>query len=264
MQTSLPAVDLGIAGRAALVTGASSGIGLAIARALAAEGARVSVAARTKADVEQTVTELGGAAAGHRGYAVDLAAPDGPAQLLAACAGSGDVDILIHNVGGTLGVNDPLAPLDRWRDVARLNLDIAIELNAALIPGMQARGWGRVVSILSLGTREHSGTIAYGTAKAALGAYTRGLARNVARDGVVVSAVTPGAVLTEGGHWAKQIATNPERVKTYLATETVRGRFVEPREVASVVAFLASEAASGCGGTFVSVDAGQGRSYEQP
>ncbi len=179
-------------------------------------------------------------------------------------AAFGDIDILVHNVGGTLGVNDPLAPVERWRDVLRINLEIAIELNDALMPAMRTRGWGRVVSVLSTGAREHSGTIAYGTAKAALGAYTRGLARNVAKDGVVVTAVSPGAVITENGHWAKQQATDPERVARYLATETVRGRFVEPDEVASVVAFLASERASACGGTFVGVDAGQARSFEQP
>ena len=257
-------MDLGIKGRGALVTGASAGIGLAIAQALAAEGARVAIAARTAADVDAAVAKLGGHAAGHRGYAVDLTAGDGPARLLAARADFGTIDILIHNLGGTLGVNDPLAPVDRWREVLRLNLEVAIELNDALVPAMRERGWGRVVSVLSLGAREHSGTIAYGTAKSALGAYTRGLARNVARDGVVVTAVSPGATLTENGHWAQQTASDPQRVAAYLATETMRGRFVEPREIAAVVAFLASEAASACAGTFVGVDAGQGRSYEQP
>ncbi|HVA34375.1 MAG TPA: SDR family oxidoreductase [Candidatus Baltobacteraceae bacterium] len=268
-------MDLGIAGRGALVTGGSDGIGLAISQALAAEGARVAIAARTQSHVEAAVATLGGHGAGrsldsarddreHCGYTVDLTAEDGPRRLLAACAEFGAIDILIHNLGGTLGVNDPLAPVARWRDVFRLNLEVAIELNDALVPAMTERGWGRIVSVLSLGAREHSGTIAYGTAKAALGAYTRGLARNVARHGVVVTAVSPGATLTENGHWAQQQMTDPERVAAYLKAETVRGRFVEAREVAAVVAFLASEAASACGGTFVGVDAGQGRSYEQP
>jgi 3-oxoacyl-[acyl-carrier protein] reductase len=257
-------LDLGITGRRALVTGASAGIGFAIAGVLAAEGARVAIVARNAADVETAVAALGGRDGGHRGYTVDLTAVDGPARLLAACADFGPVDILVHNLGGTLGVNDPLAPLERWRDVFRVNLDVAIELNGALIPGMIERGWGRVAAILSLSAREHSGTIAYGTAKAALGAYTRGLARNVARHGVVVTAVSPGATLTENGHWAQQQAADPGRVAAYLQNETARGRFVEPHEVADVVAFLCSERASGCGGTFVGVDAGQGRSFEQP
>jgi 3-oxoacyl-[acyl-carrier protein] reductase len=257
-------LDLGIAGRGALVTGGSEGIGLAIARALAAEGARIAIAARTQSHVDAALVALGGKEAGHRGYTADLTAADGPRRLLSACAEFGAIDILIHNLGGTLGVNDPLAPIERWRDVLRLNLEIAIELNDALVPAMSERGWGRIVSVLSLGAREHSGTIAYGTAKAALGAYTRGLARNVARHGVVVTAVSPGATLTENGHWAQQQVTDPERVAAYLKTETVRGRFVEAREVAAVVAFLASEAASACSGTFVGVDAGQGRSFEQP
>jgi len=257
-------VDLGIAGRRALVTGASSGIGFAIAQTLAAEGAQIALAARTAPDVDAAVARLGGTSAGHRGYTVDLTSDGGPATLLAACTDFGAIDIIVHNLGGTLGVNDPLAPLAQWRDVFRINLEVAIELNDALIPAMRERGWGRVVAVLSLGAREHSGTIAYGTAKAALGAYTRGLARNVARDGVVVTAVSPGATLTENGHWAEQTRTNPQRVANYLATETTRGRFVEPHEIAAVVAFLASDAASACGGTFVGVDAGQGRSFEQP
>jgi 3-oxoacyl-[acyl-carrier protein] reductase len=257
-------LDLGIAGRGALVTGASAGIGLAIAQVLAAEGARVAIVARTAADIAAAIGTFENRAGGHRGYAVDLAAPEGPARLLTACTDFGAIDILVHNLGGTLGVNDPLAPLARWRDVLRLNLEVAIELNDALLPAMRERGWGRVVSVLSVGAHEHSGTIAYGTAKAALGAYTRGLARNVAREGIVVSAVSPGATLTENGHWAQQQATDPERVARYLATETVRGRFVEPHEVAAVVAFLASERAAACAGTFVGVDAGQARSFEQP
>lgn len=257
-------MDLGIAGRRALVTGGSAGIGFAIAEALAREGALVMIAARTADGVAEAVTRIGGGAAGHAACTVDLTAVDGPATLLAACNAFGTVDILVHNLGGTLGVNDPLAALPMWRDVFRINLEVAIELNEALIPPMRAGGWGRVIAVLSLGAREHSGTIAYGTAKAALGAYTRGLARNVARDGVVVAAVSPGATLTENGHWAEQTRTNPQRVADYLATETVRGRFVEPREVAAVVTFLASDAASACSGAFVAVDAGQGRSFEQP
>lgn len=237
---------------------------MAIAEALAREGARVAVAARTPAAVASAVDRLGGSAAGHLGCTVDLTADDGPRALLAACAAFGPIDIVVHNLGGTLGVNDPLAPPEEWRKVFRLNLEVAIELNDALIPPMRSAGWGRVVAVLSLGAREHSGTIAYGTAKAALGAYTRGLARNVARDGVVVTAVSPGATLTENGHWAEQSRTNPERVAAYLAAETVRGTFVEPREIANVVAFLASDAAGACAGTFVGVDAGQGRSFEQP
>jgi 3-oxoacyl-[acyl-carrier protein] reductase len=258
-------MDLGIARRGALVTGASRGIGRATALMLAAEGARVAICARTAGDVDAVVAECGGPERGHRGFVLDLAAEDAPAALAGRLAAEfGDVDILVHNLGGTLGVNDPLAPPALWRDVFRLNLEVAIELNGILIPAMAERAWGRVVSVLSLGAREHSGTIAYGTAKAALGAYTRGLARNVGRDGVVVTAVTPGAVLTDDGHWANQTRTNPARVEAYLASETIRGRFIEPREVAGAIVFLCSEFASACGGTFIGVDAGAGRSFEAP
>ena len=144
-------MNLGLSGKTAVVTGAGRGLGEDICRRLAGEGARVFALSRTQSDLEKLVTDMGGEADGHRFAAVDLAAEDGPAQAIAAVEAAGVTpDILVNNVGGNLGYTDPLGPVDEWRRVMRLNVEIAIELNAAFIPPMRAKKWGRVVHVSSI------------------------------------------------------------------------------------------------------------------
>ena len=259
------AVNLGIAGKTALVTAASRGVGRACAMALAAEGARVTVCARSGAELDALVEAMGGAKDGHRAIVADLLADDGPARVIdAALAGDARCEIVVHNLGGTLGVRNPLAPLDDWRAVWRANLEVAIELNARLVPPMRRAGWGRIVAITSVAGSEHQGALAYASAKAALNAYVRGLAREVVADGVVVSAVSPGTVLTEDGVWDRRQRFDPAATAAYVAEKLPAGRFSSPESVSGVVAFLCSVQASDCAGTIVSVDAGQGRAFGVP
>jgi 3-oxoacyl-[acyl-carrier protein] reductase len=258
-------VRFGIAGKTAFVSAASRGIGRACALALAAEGARVAVCARSSDELDTLVEALGGASAGHRAIVGDLCTDDGPAGAAAAAlALFGRVDILVHNLGGTLGVRDAFAPIDRWRAVWRANLEAAIELNAVLVPAMQRAGWGRIVAIGSLAGSEHQGALPYATAKAALHAYVRGLARELVADGIVVSAVVPGTVVTDGGVWDQRQRTDPVATAAYIADRLPAGRFSSPEAIADVVTFLCSEQASECAGTIMSVDAGQGRAFGVP
>lgn len=253
-------MDLGIAGRRALVTGASRGIGRACALALAAEGARVAVCARASSELDATLAALG--AGGHRAFAVDLMSDDGPATLLRSlAAGFGEPDIVVHNVGGTLGVRDPLSPIAEWRKVFRLNLEIAMELDAGIIPPMQARHDGRIVFISSLAAFEIQGAVPYSVAKAALTAYVRGIGRTYAPDGVVISAVVPGVVLSPGGPWDEATRRDPAYVEAYIKERIPRGRFGSPEEVASAVTYLASVHAAPFNGSIVPLEGGQGRSF---
>lgn len=255
-------MDLGINGRLALVTGAGRGIGRAIALCLAREGASVAVVSRTSAEIEELVEEIGGRNKGHYGIALDLVQENSPAELVNIMKKDfGEISILVHNVGGTLDIKDPFCSVHDWRRIYRLNFEIAVELNTLLVPRMQKEGWGRVVHISSISSMENQGPVTYCAIKAALTAYTRSFGGVVAPDGVVISAVLPGAVFTEGGYWDITSKENPEHVKKYLTERQRIGRFGKPEEIGNYVAFLCSDLASFNTGSIVPIDGGQGRGY---
>lgn len=254
-------MDLGIVGRRALVTGAGRGLGRAIALSLAQEGAKVVCVSRTRADIDALLVSIGGEAAGHLGIAMDLIPEGAPAELMARIAEFAPLDIVVHNAGGTLDISDPFCSIADWRKVYRFNFELAVELNAMILPGMQQRKWGRVCHISSISAMENHGPVPYCAMKAALTAYTRSMGGVVAPDGVVVSAVLPGAVFTENGYWDQASRERPEHVHKYLNERQRIGRFGRPEEIANFVAYLCSELASFNTGSIVPIDGGQGRGY---
>ncbi len=255
-------MDLGINGKRALVTGAGRGLGRSIALNLAKEGAKVAVVARTASDIDSLVAEMGGPDAGHFGLALDLVQEGAPTELLDALdADFGPTEIVVHNVGGTLDIRDPYCSIEDWRSLWRLNVEVAVELNHRLLPAMQKRGWGRVVQVSSIAATENQGPVPYCSVKSAVTAYTRSMGRLVSPDGVIMTAVLPGAVFTEGGDWDNMQKTRPEHVETYLADRMAIHRFGVPDEIGTVVTFLCSEQASFCVGSIVPVDGGQGRGF---
>lgn len=255
-------MELGIRGKRALVTGGGRGIGRAIALALANEGVHVAVAARTQVDIEKTVREMGGTNSGHFGISTDLTENDGPRKLVGILHEKfGELSIVVHNLGGTLNIKDPFCSVEDWRRVYRINFEVAVELNTLLVPAMQKRNWGRVVHISSIAAMENQGPVTYCSMKAALTAYTRSFGGVVAPDGVVVSAVLPGAVFTEKGYWDLASQRDPKHVEKFLTERQRIGRFGEPEEIGNYVAFLCSELASFNTGSIIPIDGGQGRGY---
>lgn len=255
-------MEMGIKGKLALITGGGRGLGHAIAKGLAAEGARVIVTSRRSEDLDGLVNELGGAKAGHGYYARDITEPGAPDKLAdMVLADYGQPDILINNVGGNLGVTDPFCPLEEWRQVFRLNLEVAIELNNRLVPFMQKKGWGRVCQVSSISALENQGPPSYCAAKAALTAYTRSFGRFVSPQGVIVTSILPGAVYTEGGYWDTASRERPQHVEKYLKERMSIQRFGKTEEISDVVVFLCSEKASFCVGSSFLVDGGQGRVF---
>jgi 3-oxoacyl-[acyl-carrier protein] reductase len=251
-------MELGLAGKRALITGGGRGIGRACALALAREGARVMICGRTLEDLTSTVASMGGEGAGHIYEAVDLMPKDGPQRLVdAVTAKFGEPDIVVQNVGGTLGVREPLASPDDWHRVWRLNVEIGIELTNAFIPAMQRRREGRIIFLSSLAAFEQQGSLAYGVAKAAITAYARGIGRTYAADGIVVSAIVPGVVMTEGGTWATYQKQDPQGIARYVEEKLPRRRFGSAEEVADTVAFLASDRATAFVGSLIPLDGGQ-------
>lgn len=256
-------MELMISGRRALVTGGGRGIGKAIAQCLAREGVIVAAVSRTQADLRSLIESIGGEAAGHVGIAMDLEPGGAPGQLLAKLeqGGFGPIDIAVHNMGGTLNISDPFCSIEDWRRVYRFNFEVAVELNRLIVPDMQRRHWGRVVHISSISAMENHGPITYCAVKAALTAYTRSFGGVVAPDGVVVSAVLPGAVFTEEGYWDEASKERPEHVRKFLSERQRIGRFGQPEEIGNYVAYLCSELASFNTGSIVPIDGGQGRGY---
>jgi NAD(P)-dependent dehydrogenase (short-subunit alcohol dehydrogenase family) len=255
-------MDLGIAGKVAVVTGAGAGIGRGIVLSLAREGARVVAVSLKQAELDSLKAELVGLDQEHVFIQRDLMEENVPRALMDELREKvGRVDILVNNVGGSLEISDPFCSLDDWRRVWRLNLEIAVELGGAVIPQMQQGGWGRVVNVSSISGAENHGPIPYCSAKAALIAYTRSMGRLVSPDGVIITAVLPGAVYTEGGYWDKAKAERPEHVRKYLVDRMAIHRFGTVDEISGMVTFLCSEQASFCVGSIVPIDGGQGRTF---
>jgi len=249
-------VDLGIAGKVALVTGGTRGIGLGIANALAAEGARVAVAARTEADVKRTAATLQGV-----GIVADLLTEEGASRAVAEAAQSlGPIDILINNLGVRAGSSWADTGPAEFEAAFAGNVGASVRMTQLVLPAMLARGWGRVVVISSIYGRESGGAPAYNAAKAAEISFVTSLARDVAGRGVTVNAIAPGSILWEGGGWHRRQQADPAAAADLIRREMPLGRFGSVEEVASVVAFVCSKQASLLNGAAIAVDGGQSRS----
>jgi len=186
------------------VTGAGRGLGKSIAINLAKEGVKVVVVSRTESYLKEVLEEMGGENEGHYMIVCDLMGEGAPQKVFEEIKEKfGEPDILVNNLGGVLDIRDPFCSLDDWKKTYRINLEVAIELNNLVIPYMESKGWGRIVNVSSTAGMENNGPITYCTMKAALTAYTRSLGRVLAKSGIVMSAIMPGAVLTKGGDWDK-------------------------------------------------------------
>lgn len=256
-------MDLGIAGKRALVTGAGRGLGRSIVECLAREGVKVAVVSRTLSDIEALLNGIGGPQAGHSGKALDLLPSEAPGKLVSELQKDAfwPIDIVVHNLGGTQDVTDPFCSLADWRMLWRFNMEIALELNLLLLPEMKRRRWGRIVHITSIAATENQGPVPYCSIKAALTSYARSMGRVLAPEGIIMTAVLPGAVFTEGGYWDKTSRERPEHVRKYLSERMAIHRFGAPDEIGNAVAFLCSEHASFFVGSVVPIDGGQGRSF---
>ncbi|MCL2742530.1 MAG: SDR family oxidoreductase, partial [Planctomycetaceae bacterium] len=194
---------------------------------------------------------------GHAYFCGDLMQHGEPTRLAGQVNSVfGGFDIVVHAVGGPLDIRDPLSPVDEWQRVWQYNCGIAIEMNCVLIPCMQQRNWGRVIHISSISGVLLRGAAPYASAKAYLNAYTKTLGRELAKSGVVVSAVLPGAVAFDGSYWDKFVKEMHPRVDDFLRHHQAAGRMGTPEEIASFVVMLGSEQASFAQGALFNVDGG--------
>ena len=249
-------MDFGIGGKVALVTASTRGIGLGIAQALAREGVRVAVVARTKEDVASVASSIHGL-----GVTADLLKEDDCARAVAeAERGLGPIDILVNNFGARAGTSWADTGPKEFQAAFDGNLMVAARMSQLVLQGMIDRGWGRIVVISSVYGREWGGAPAYNAAKAAENSFVKSLAREVAAKGVTVNAIAPGSILWEGGGWHRRQQADPEGIAEFVRREMPLGRFGTVDEVADTVAFACSRQASLLTGACIPVDGGQGRS----
>jgi 3-oxoacyl-[acyl-carrier protein] reductase len=244
-------MDLQLKGRTALVTGASMGIGRAIARMLASEGVKLAAVARRQPLLEELAAEIARAQDPAPALIVqDVMAPDAAERIRdQAVAALGKVEILVNSAGGSR----PL-PIDagegRWEEAMTLNFTRVRQLTQAVLPGMMERNWGRIVNITGKSEPEHIN--AAFAAKAGVHAWAKGLSRDVGRFGITVNSVAPGRIMSE------QIRRNypPEERERFSRAEIPVGRYGEPEELAVMAVFLCSPLAAYITGTVIPVDGG--------
>lgn len=253
-------MDLELKGRTALVTGASRGIGYAIALGLAREGVAVHIVARTAADVEAACANIRAQSAVKvNGYALDLAQPGSIARLAQDC---GEVDILVNNAGA-IPQGDLIAVDEaRWREAWELKVFGYINLSREIYRRMIARGSGVIINVVGVsGERLRADYIAGSTGNAAMMAFSRTLGGQSVDHGVRVVAVNPGQIVTDRllSRLTKQAREKLGDADRWpeLAKNAPFGRYGRPEEIADVVVFLASPRASYMSGTVVTVDAGR-------
>ena len=244
-------MDLQLNGKTALVTGASSGIGRAIAKQLAREGVRLAVTGRRKAELESLAAEVEREGGTRPGLVIhDALAEDYVDAVAAHCAAAlGAVDILVNNAGGSRAFGKD-ATEEQWHEAMTLNFTRHRQLTHRLLPGMIGRKWGRVINIT--GKSEPEGLNGAFCAKAATTAWSKGLSREVGKHGITVNCIPPGRIMSD------QIRRNysPEYRAWQSEHEIPMGRYGEPEELADLAVFLASPRAGYITGAVYPVDGG--------
>ncbi len=256
-------MDLGLRGKTAIVTGASQGIGRAIAEALAAEGARVVLSARNEEKLRRAAGDICAAGGDATYLAGDLNELETARRLLEhARSEFGPVDVLVGNTGGPPSGLAAELPEGAWREAAELLFYPQVRLAQAALPEMQTRGWGRILFVTSISVKEPIENLALSNAlRAAVTGFAKTLAREVAASGVTVNTLGPGYTATERvKHLFEDNAarqnTTPEALEQRLLAQIPARRMARPEEIAAVAAFLVSEPASYLTGQAVMVDGG--------
>jgi 3-oxoacyl-[acyl-carrier protein] reductase len=257
-------MDLGLRDKVAIITGSSKGLGLASARVLVEEGARVTLCARgadTLRAAHASLESAAGRAAAVTSLVCDVSTAKGAEAVLGHTLKTfGRIDVLVNSVGKAGGGDIVSTPDAEWQSALDQTLFPAIRMSRLAVPEMRRTGGGVILMIASIWGRESGGRMAYNAVKAAEISLAKAMAQQLAADNIRVNSIAPGSILFEGGSWWKRREEDPKGIAEFVKRDMPFGRFGTAEEVAAVVAFLASPRASWISGACVTVDGGQSRS----
>ena len=256
-------MDLGLKNKNVLITGGSKGIGYSVSKLFDDEGANLIIVSRSKKNLNNIKKNLT-KNPNHSFISKNLLKDEKFTNLkkIIKKKYKNKIDIIIHNVGGALGVKDILSSTKEWIKVWKFNVGIAINLNNYLIPKMKKTG-GKIIHVSSISAitggakiKPYGGSPAYSCAKAFLNMYSKTLSREVIQNNINVSLVMPGTVLVENKHWHKMKKNNKKIYNQYVKNFHDINRLADPDEIAPYIIFLASKFSTYAVGTQVNIDGG--------
>ncbi len=256
-------MDLGLNGKTAVVTGASRGLGRAMALRLAREGCNLVVCARSREELGQAASEMRQLGVAAHDIALDLTQKNAPEHLIAEAESRlGRLDVLVNNVGGNRRKAFEETTDEDWEAVLDINLRVHLRCSRHAIAAMKRTGSGSILFVASIFGREAggSGLSIYNATKSAVISAAKIMALELAPHGIRVNSLAPGSIRYPGGSWDKRVRSDPEGMRAFVARNLPIGRFGTAEEIADVAAFLVSDRASLVTGACLNADGGQSRS----
>ena len=239
-----------------LIVGSSKNLGKDLAIKFSNLNCKVTLLSRNKKELTKLHNLIGGYKKGHEFYPIDLMKNK---DLNSEFGKNKAFDIIIHTIGGALGVNNPLAQINDWNEVWRFNVGVSIQINNLFIPKMLKKKWGRIIHVSSITGEigeDLGGPIAYSASKAYLNNYVKSMGKFYAKDNIIISAVMPGALKSKGKYWEKVEKKNPKLLKKFLENKQSIGRLGKASEISPFIILLASEHSSFASGSIFPIHGG--------
>jgi 3-oxoacyl-[acyl-carrier protein] reductase len=252
----------GLLGKRVIITGASRGLGQVCAEVFSKEGAKLLLAARSQEKLERVRSSLQHIKE-HEIFSGDLTKLENIQRLVDTAEEFGEIDIVLHIMGGGLGMRSSLLEWEEFGALFKTNLAVAAEINRLIIPGMIKRETGNIVHVGSIAGVEAAGSVGYNSVKAALAAYIRSLGRELAVTGVVVTGILPGGFWAPDNSWMRFKERDPKKFEEVIAERQPRRQLCNVQELMPILLLLASRRATMMTGCCVPIDGGEGVTYVQ-